>query len=183
MDAGHAQRYGRTDTLPRSNILSDATQHRFFLYYFFIILFNKRDLNIACITGHSFATIYLIRQPVNVCLPAGVIFFDALTGAHHQYSCICDHVIPATAAAWPARLSASPSNLGTATKFWPISVAAKWLYGSRYHLAGGRHRPGDFVLDGHPAPPPQKGGGHLSDATQHRFLSYYFLLFYLINEI
>ena len=40
-----------------------------------------------------------------------------------------------------------------------MSVAAKWLHGSRCHLVGGRHRPGDFVLDGHPAPPPQKGGG------------------------
>jgi len=49
---------------------------------------------------------------------------------------------------------------GTTPNFRPISVAAKWLHRSRFHLvwrqASAR---GDFVLDGDPAPLPKKGGG------------------------
>jgi len=43
-------------------------------------------------------------------------------------------------------------------KFRHISVVAKWLDGLRCHLVWGLN-PGDFVLDGDPALPPQKGGG------------------------
>ena len=49
---------------------------------------------------------------------------------------------------------APPPQRGIAPNFRPISVAAKWLHGSRCHLVG----PGDFVLDGDPAPSP-KGSG------------------------
>ena len=48
---------------------------------------------------------------------------------------------------------------GTAPNFRPISVAAKWLHGSRCHfgmeLGLG---PGDFVLGGNLAPLPKRGG-------------------------
>jgi len=44
----------------------------------------------------------------------------------------------------------SPPQRGTAPNFWPISVAAKWLHGSRCHLIGMEEGlgPGDSVLDG-----------------------------------
>jgi len=49
----------------------------------------------------------------------------------------------------PSPKGAQPPN------FWPISVAAKWIkmpLGMELGLG-----PSDFVLDGDPAPPPQKG--------------------------
>jgi len=46
---------------------------------------------------------------------------------------------------------------GTAPNFRPISVVAKRLYGSRWHLEVGLG-PGHIVLDGDPAPFPQRGG-------------------------
>jgi len=49
----------------------------------------------------------------------------------------------------PPQMAQPPSN------FLPISVAAKWLHGSRCHLDGGN--PGDFMLDEEPAHLPKKG--------------------------
>jgi len=49
---------------------------------------------------------------------------------------------------------------GTALYFQPISVVDEWLDELRCHLALGMEvglGPGDFVLDGDPALPPQKG--------------------------
>ena len=42
--------------------------------------------------------------------------------------------------------------------FRPISIVAKWLDGLKCHLVWSRPQPGEFVLDGDPAPSPQKGG-------------------------
>ena len=49
---------------------------------------------------------------------------------------------------------------GTAPNFRPISVAAKWLHDAWIKMSLGMELglgPGDFVLDGDPAAPPQKG--------------------------
>jgi len=46
--------------------------------------------------------------------------------------------------------------------FWPISVVAKWLDGSRCHLVWRKDSAQAPVLDGDPAPPPLKEGGALS---------------------
>jgi len=51
----------------------------------------------------------------------------------------------------PSPKGAQPPN------FRPTSVAAKWLHGSRCHSAWLGLGPGDFVLDGDPAPLPKKG--------------------------
>jgi len=54
----------------------------------------------------------------------------------------------------------SPKEGGAPSNFWPISVEAKWLQGSRFKIPLGTEvglGPGDFVLDGDPAPPFQKG--------------------------
>jgi len=49
---------------------------------------------------------------------------------------------------------------GTAPNFRPVSVAAKWLRGSRCHLVWIGLGPGDFVLiRWGPSTPPPKGGG------------------------
>ena len=48
----------------------------------------------------------------------------------------------------------------TTPNFWPISVVAKWLDGLRFKMSLDMEvglGPGDFVLDGEPAPPPKKG--------------------------
>jgi len=43
------------------------------------------------------------------------------------------------------------------TTFWPMSIVAKQLHGSGYHLYGGKLRPGRIVLDGDSAPPHKRG--------------------------
>ena len=56
----------------------------------------------------------------------------------------------------------SPSPKGTqppSPNIRPTSVVAKWLDGLKCHLVWSRPQPGEFVLDGDPAPSPQKGGG------------------------
>jgi len=52
----------------------------------------------------------------------------------------------------------SPSHKGAQPpNFWPISVAAKWLDGLRSHLARWYDSAPSTVLDGNPAPLPEKG--------------------------
>ena len=55
--------------------------------------------------------------------------------------------------------SSPPAKEGAAPNFRPMYVVAKWLDGSRCHLAGREVSlsPSDIVLDGDPAPLPQKG--------------------------
>ena len=53
-----------------------------------------------------------------------------------------------------------PPNGHSPPNFLPISVAVKWLHGSKCHLDGGIGlSPGDFVLDGDPAPSIRRGRG------------------------
>ena len=56
--------------------------------------------------------------------------------------------------------SPSPKMEAEPPNFWPISVAAKWLQGSRCHLVWTMEvglGPGDFMSDGDPAPSSPKG--------------------------
>jgi len=54
----------------------------------------------------------------------------------------------------------APPKRAQHPEFLAMSVVAKRLDDSRYHLLG-RYRPwpGDIVLDEDPAPPPKRGGG------------------------
>jgi len=64
-----------------------------------------------------------------------------------------------------------PKKGARAPNFRPMSIVAKRLHGSRCHLVWSRGMevglgPGHIVLDGDPAPPPQKRG-HSSQFLAH----------------